>query len=152
MTRSNSASRRAIRRLDSKRLVQHRHPLLNNHFPKRVRLLRPSDFEHVFATRLSTSNPFFVLYGGANEVGHPRLGLVVTRRIGGAVARNKWKRLMREAFRHAQAELPALDLVCVVRAQSPPKLADLQVALLQLASRLVAKSRQSTRRSAESKP
>jgi ribonuclease P protein component len=124
---------------------------LSNHFSKRVRLLRPSDFERVFAARRSTSNPFLVLYGAANDVSHPRLGIVVSRRVGGAVARNRWKRLLREAFRHAQTELPALDLICVVRAPCPPQLMELQSGLVQLAGRLAAKSQQPARRSAEKK-
>jgi ribonuclease P protein component len=109
---------------------------VTNSFSKQLRLLRPSEFECVFAARRSASDSFVVLYGATNDLGHPRLGLVVSRRIGGAIQRNRWKRLLREAFRHAQAELPALDLVCVARAQSPPSLATLRTALPNLAKRI----------------
>lgn len=42
--------------------------------------------------------------------------MTVTRRIGGAVARNRAKRLFREWFRRAKPDLPALDLVLNARA------------------------------------
>lgn len=51
-----------------------------------------------------------------NDAGGCRLGITVTRRSGGAVARNRVKRLVREAFRRHRAALaPALDLVVNIR-------------------------------------
>src|SRR6476660_3224228 len=91
-------------------------------FPKRARLLRASEFERVFQARNSASDAWLVLYGAASELEHPRIGLTVSRRVGNAVVRNRWKRLLREAFRLSQNQLPPLDLVCVVRGQSPPPL------------------------------
>jgi ribonuclease P protein component len=105
-------------------------------FSKRMRLLRPSDFERVFAAKRSVSDASIVLYGAPNELDHPRLGLVVSRRVGGATQRNRWKRLLREAFRQVRAELPPLDLVCVVRSTAPPTLASLRATFLRLANRI----------------
>jgi ribonuclease P protein component len=45
----------------------------------------------------------------------PRLGLVVTRRLGNAVQRNRVKRLLREFFRRHQTHLPAIDLVIMAK-------------------------------------
>jgi ribonuclease P protein component len=105
-------------------------------FPKRLRLLRACDFERVFAARASAADARIAVYGAANDLGHPRLGLTVSRRVGGAAARNRWKRLLREAFRLTQHELPPLDLVCVARAASPPELRQLIDALPALATRI----------------
>ena len=47
--------------------------------------------------------------------GHPRLGLVATRRLGKAVRRNRVKRLLREFFRRHRTTLPAFDLVIMAK-------------------------------------
>jgi ribonuclease P protein component len=121
-------------------------------FPKRVRLLRPSDFERVFAARSSAVDASIALHGAANDLGHPRIGLVVSRRIGGAVVRNRWKRLLREAFRLTQGELPALDLVCIARADKPPALTELKISLAQLAGRIERKTSEAARRALRKTP
>ena len=118
-------------------------------FPKRVRILRASEFERVFATRVSAAHGAIVLYGAVNELGHPRLGLVVSRRIGGAVERNRWKRLLREAFRLSKDQLPAFDFVCIPRSASPPPLDELSSLFVQLAARVVKKAAESARRASE---
>jgi ribonuclease P protein component len=108
----------------------------NLRFPKQARLLRASEFERVFDDRNSASDAWIVLYGAANELGHARMGLTVSRRVGGAVVRNRWKRLLREAFRMTQSDLWPLDLVCVVRGQSPPPLAQMRESLIALSGRI----------------
>jgi len=110
--------------------------MTNHRFPKRLRLLRASEFEGVFAARNSASDAWSALYGAGNDLGHPRLGITVSRRMGGAVQRNRWKRLMREAFRLTQHQLPPLDLVWIARAQSPPKLGELMESIDVLAARI----------------
>jgi ribonuclease P protein component len=89
-------------------------------FSRRARILRGREFDRVFAARASAASGLIVLYGAENGLGHARLGLAVSRRVGSAVVRNRWKRLLREAFRLAQHELPALDFVCVPRAGAAP--------------------------------
>jgi ribonuclease P protein component len=105
----------------------------NHRFPKAMRLLSPREFERVFAARLSAGDSSFVLYGAANDLEHPRIGLTVSRKVGGAVERNRWKRLLREAFRLKQHELPPFDFVCIPRATTPPPLARLLNSITDLA-------------------
>jgi ribonuclease P protein component len=83
----------------------------------RMRLSRSADFDRVFRQGRSHAGRELVLYvfprGEAEE---PRLGLSVSRKVGGAVQRNQVKRLLREAFDLEGARLPAgTDAVIVAR-------------------------------------
>jgi len=81
---------------------------------KRLRLRR--DFERVFAARCSSADSFLIVYAAPNDVGRVRLGIQVGRRFGIAVRRNRVRRLIREAFRLEQRELPTgFDFVCIPR-------------------------------------
>jgi ribonuclease P protein component len=89
--------------------------------PKRGRLSRSAEFERVYRQGRSVGNRFLVLYSfprsSAGEPSDgPRLGVSVSRKVGGAVDRNKVKRLLREAFGTLAERLPDdQDVVVVAR-------------------------------------
>jgi len=105
-------------------------------FPKRLRLLKPAEFERVMQGRVSATDGLVRMCGAANELGHPRLGLVVSRRVGDSPARNDWKRALREAFRLVQHELPACDLVCIPHRDVAPDVGRLMESFAKLARRI----------------
>ena len=89
---------------------------------KRRRLSRSAEFERVYRQGRSKGNRFLVLYAfprdedTPREDDGPRLGLSVSRRVGGAVERNRVKRVLREAFWAEAERLPdTSDYVVVAR-------------------------------------
>ena len=74
----------------------------------RNRLSRSKDFDTVYRRGRSASSRYLVLHWFAREdEGDPRLGLAVPRSLGSAVARNRVKRLLREAWRELLPRVPS---------------------------------------------
>ncbi len=62
---------------------------------------------------------FFVVLITENEVLHPRVGVVVTKKaVRKAFARNRIKRIIRESFRYEKNKLPNRDIVIIARAEA----------------------------------
>jgi ribonuclease P protein component len=86
---------------------------------RRHRLSRSRDFDAVYRKGRSVSTRFLVLYSFPREedpLGEARLGLAVSRQLGGAVERNRLKRRLRAAFEEVFESIPSgHDYVLIAR-------------------------------------
>jgi ribonuclease P protein component len=100
-------------------------------FPREARLRKKREFDAVFREGTKGVTRSLVLFAKPNGTDNTRLGLVVSKKHGKAVKRNRIRRLLREAFRLERPTLPVgLDLVCIPRVGAfPDRLAEVRTLL-----------------------
>ena len=102
-------------------------PSRHLNFPKKLHLRSTRDYDAVFDARTRESRGPLSVGARPNALDHSRFGMSVSRKVGTAVRRNRIRRLLREAFRLMQHDLPCgYDLVVVVRPHEPLALAEYQ--------------------------
>lgn len=106
-------------------------------FQRWRRIRHRLDFDRVYQNEAYAADTVLVLRGCRNDLGYSRLGLSVSRRVGNAVIRNRWKRLIREAFRRLRSQLPAgYDFVVRPRRGADADAKAIQSSLPKVARRL----------------
>jgi len=102
-----------------------------------MRLSTQFEFARVYDQRNRVGDRHLLVFAAQNELDLTRFGLSVSKKHGMAVRRTKLKRLLREAFRLSQHELPrGLDLVLIPRQQSRACLEDYRKSLTRASWRL----------------
>lgn len=106
-------------------------------FPEQLRLKSRDDFSCVFKHGQVVADDTLVMHGVLAETHVTRLGLSVSKKVGNAPVRNRWKRLIREAFRCQRVELaPGLSIVVRPRKGGQAELKRIQSSLVRLSWRM----------------
>jgi ribonuclease P protein component len=104
---------------------------------RQFRVTRRNDVRRLFERGRRAGDRVLTLYGIRNGLAQARLGVAVSARHGGAVRRNRIKRLCREAFRLIRCRLPAgWDYMILPRVGVECSLQRVQASLQTLAPRL----------------
>lgn len=104
-------------------------------FTPAMRLRQGAAFDAVRTAKMRKNAGPLSALTRPNELPHHRLGLVVARRVGTAVRRNRIKRLLRESFRLMERDIDvSYDLVIIVHPHEPMQLVDYQKLLATLLS------------------
>lgn len=104
-------------------------------FPARMRIKQRSDFKQVSRRGRRRTGPHLIVYAQKNALDCSRLGLTVSRKVGKAAQRNRWKRRLREVFRRNKKVVPiGWDFVVIVKKSAPehPEFEQLSKELLTL--------------------
>ena len=109
-------------------------------FPMQERLKRARDFDLIFSAGRAVADRWLVVHGRPNGLAYNRLGFAVGKKHGGAVARNRLKRVLREAYRIQKPDLPqGYDLVVVPRKGCPDDVEVLTESMASLLKQVSAK-------------
>ncbi len=83
-------------------------------------ITRNSDFARAYRKGKSYVHPHIVLYVNRNRAGKTRVGITASKKVGGAVQRNRARRVIRHALYRLLPETSGpFDLVLVARGQTP---------------------------------
>ena len=107
-------------------------------FSKAQHLRLKSDFERVYARKCKAADGRLLIFADRNQVNMTRIGLSVSKKHGGAIIRNRLKRLLREAFRLMQHQIPSgLDLIAIPLSAEKAALVAYEESLVEVTRRLV---------------
>lgn len=82
---------------------------------KQYRLIKDQDFKRVIAVAQVNKNRFFVVYHLETTLGHPRVGISASKKLGNAVVRNRIRRQIRVMLSQTLTLQESYDILVIVR-------------------------------------
>jgi ribonuclease P protein component len=109
-------------------------------YPVEIRIRKKADYDLILARDIRVSDANVTIFGMRNQREFSRFGLIVSKKHGNAIKRNRRKRLLREAIRLHRHECPAgLDVVLIPRVGQQPTYEQDSKSLVQLMKKLTSK-------------
>ncbi len=110
-----------------------------NSFGRDRRVVHSSDFTRILKKGSCAADGTLVLFAVAGgDAGITRLGVTIPKRVGNAVRRNLWKRLIRESFRTQQEAIPiGYDLIIRPKKGAQPSWTEIQRSVPRLARKAI---------------
>ena len=106
-------------------------------FPKEHRLRAGEEFDRVFHSKIYAADQSLVINAAAGDPFVTRIGFAVSKKFGSAVARNRWRRMLREIFRLSYDKLPkGLDIIVRPRAGTTADALDVERSFQRLVKRV----------------
>ncbi|MGQ9504208.1 MAG: membrane protein insertion efficiency factor YidD [Thermogutta sp.] len=120
--------------------------MADHSFGPKYRIRSKKEIDRVFARRCSVADDSVILYGCENGLEIARLAILASRKLGKTVFRNRWKRLIREAFRQNKEEIPVgIDYVVIPKGGVQPDFHQLFRSFPRLGKRLKRRLERSAR-------
>ncbi len=129
-------------------------PVARLRFPRAARVRLRGEIRRAYDRGIRVTNALLVLWGVENGLPFSRIGLIVSRRHGEAVRRNRIRRVLREAYRLSRAALPVgVDYLCAPQPGARIELAACRESLERLAAQIARRlSRRAARDAAQERP
>ena len=106
-------------------------------FPKSRRVRSSLDFQRVYERKQRAGDEHLLIFADANHLATTRIGLSVSRKNGNSIVRHRIRRLLKEAYRLEQHEIPeGLDLILIPRPGSQSTVDEYRESLVKLACKL----------------
>ncbi len=91
---------------------------LKFNFSNDLKIRKSSEFKEVFDKGKRLHTEHYTIVCAPNSLGFPRLGLVIGKRCGNALKRNRIKRVLREVFRQNKTLFDSLDILIIGKKNS----------------------------------
>ena len=106
-------------------------------FPKSRRLRSSLDFARIYQLKQKAGSQHLLIFAVLNDIGQTRIGLSVSKRNGNSVVRHRIRRLLKEAYRLEQYQIPeGLDLILIPRPGSGATFEDYRHEIVLLSQKL----------------
>ena len=106
-------------------------------FPRSRRLRSSLEFKRVYDLKQRSGDGTLLVFAANNETGITRIGLSVSKKNGNSVVRHRIRRLLKEAYRLEQHQIPeGLDLILIPRPGSNATLDDYRKSIVRLSRKL----------------